>query len=194
MNTKRTLFIKLLAAIFPIAFWIPAAQATHIVDTKIGEALLANSGDATELAAIKSATGNNNLTLDFKIDVNGNIAMRNPGTTNQWFIDVGPNAPGYFLLKLGIGGTNATANTFFFKNIGELSKLVWTDADVQFLTGGNCRDGNLNACNIGRLSHYNGYNGNGVIKVPEPATLTLFGLGLLGFGAARRRSAKNHNA
>lgn len=36
--------------------------------------------------------------------------------------------------------------------------------------------------------------GGGSTSVPEPATVTLFGLGLLGFAASRRRAAKNRAA
>lgn len=186
---------KLLAtlALGSMTFLGASAHAAFILDTKIGEANLANSGDATELAAIEAATGNNNLTLDFKLDFTLGDAILNPGTTDQWVLDVAPNTPGYFLLKFGTGGTNATANTFFFQNIGELTKLVWSNADVQFLSGGNCRDGNDNACNIGRLSHYNGYNDGGGV-VPEPATVSLLGLGLLGFAVSRRRKSARKSA
>lgn len=168
-----------------LALYGASAHAAFTLDLKIGEALLGNSGDATELAAIEAATGNNSLVQDFKLDFDLGDAILNPGTLDQWVLDVAPNTPGYFLLKFGIGGTGATADTFFFQNIGELTKLVFSNADVQFLSGGNCGANNNNACNIGRLSHYSGFSGNGV--VPEPGTIALLGLGILGFAASRRR-------
>ena len=41
----------------------------------------------------------------------------------------------------------------------------------------------------GGLSHLTFYSGEGTTTVPEPATLTLFGLGLLGLAFARRKRA-----
>lgn len=168
-----------------LALYGASAQAAFTLDLKIGEKLLGNSGDATELAAIEEITGNSALVQDFKLDFDLGDAILNPGTLDQWVLDVAPNTPGYFILKFGIGGTGATADTFFFQNMGELTKLVFSNADVQFLSGGNCGANNNNACNIGRLSHYSGFNGNGV--VPEPGTIALLGLGILGFAASRRR-------
>lgn len=168
-----------------LALYGASAHAAFTLDLKVGERLLGNSGDAEELAVIQEITGNNSLVQDFKLDFVVGDAILNPGTLDQWVLDVAPNTPGYFLLKFGTGGAQVSADTFFFQNIGELTKLVWSNADVQFLSGGDCGAANNNACNIGRLSHYSGFNGNGV--VPEPGTIALLGLGILGLAASRRR-------
>lgn len=191
MKKKLTLskhLRKVTIAALLLGGWASAAQAAYITDTKIGQALLGNSGDATELAAMETAAANNNLMMDFKLDfVLGSSALT--GGPNQWVLNVSPAQPGYFLLKFGIGGTNATADTFFFQNIGDLTQLVWENWQVQNLTGGNCATGNDNKCNIGRLSHYAGYEGpHG--QTPEPGSLALMGLGMLGITVVSRRFAR----
>ncbi|WP_036216224.1 PEP-CTERM sorting domain-containing protein [Massilia sp. LC238] len=132
----------------------PAALATPItVDLKIGEAMLANSGDDTELAALRALTGIGSLVLGSKIDVNKNDSATQAISLGSAWILNDPAQPGYFALKFGYGNLKVTANTFFFQNIGDLSQLVWTNDQVQFLSGGPCA-ANQNKCNIGRLSHY----------------------------------------
>ncbi|MEO8991483.1 MAG: PEP-CTERM sorting domain-containing protein [Nitrosospira sp.] len=183
MNKKK-FFSTILTTLVCAAIWTPSAQAAFILDTKIGEALLSNSGDATELAAMEGFAGNSNLVQDLKIS--SFTAYANGTNPGEWYLDVNPATPGFFLLKFGIGGTSATANTFFFQNIGEMTKLVWSNEQVQYLSGGG---GNNN--NIGRLSHYTTYDPtfNQVGELPEPATLALVGLGLFAIGALGRRKS-----
>lgn len=200
-------------ALAGIASPLALAAPIYSVDTFLGSATLANSGNA-EVDALREFA-NDPLLTRTQLSASG-VAVADDG---QWYIDVGTATPGYFVLKFGTGTTNQDTH-FFFKNDGAVgdTKLVWTNAQVNFLTGGgNCyiaAEGtpkkensgkndtvetppDLSSCNITRLSHY-AFGGALPVddvpptetEVPEPGSAALAGLGMLGFWLSRRRVKK----
>ena len=203
MPNKKKRLVRPAALACLLALSSFGVQAVPFVqDLKIGAMFMANSGSANELAALEQLAGVHDLVLDPKVEGSAIQAMLNPGTPDQWVIDVNPNKPGFFLLKFGFPSfTTATHNTFFFKNMGELDKLVFSNADVEYLSGGDCSTRNDASCNIGRLSHYvfsqdivtDGQTDPNGGQVSEPGGFALAALAvgtmLLGRRLRRRRGA-----
>lgn len=184
-------FVAILTTSVMSMFLLGATQQAHATtytpDTLLGSADLGNSGDATELAALKAAcvAGGNSDCATLAIDSKVSSPTAFLDDVGNWVIDVSPDTPGYFLLKFGTGGLGGVDDTYFFKNIAELTALVFTNAMVNFITG----DCGADKCNIGRLSHYTTTGGTSEIPVPGALPLLLTGIGGLGF-LARRRAKK----
>lgn len=189
MKLAMATVLKIAAScIVTMAVGLSSAHA-YVLDTRLGSQDLSNSGDATELTAMEQISGNYALKQLGKLDANAFDLERNPGTSNQFYIDVGVSQPLYFLLKFGTGNTTAD-NTYFFQNVSDFTKLVFSNDQISKLFGDSC--GVTSNCNTGRLSHVTYYGsaqgGGGSGSVPEPTTIALIGLGVLAVAAARRKA------
>ncbi len=176
---KKTLLISLLflfvAGSMLFADSITVGGVTTEVgalDTLLGSATLANSGDATELAWVDSLVGGTN-TLDAKFTSTASLWI--PTLLGNYALDLNAT-PEYFLIKIGAGSLPAgTPDHYLF---GNLPSLEW---GVVNLAG-------LNITSVERISHVDEFNNNN--PVPEPATMLLLGSGLAGLGLFGRKRMK----
>ena len=157
-----------------------ASAATYTPDTFLGSADLGNSGEDTEIEYLESLLGpGTDLTFDFKLE-SGAFGVDDAG---NFFVDVAPDQPGYFILKFGVGSLGVDTH-YFFANIAELSLLVWTNAQTNNLLA-KCEDLEIGTC---RLSHVTTTTGNPpVVPLPAAGWLLLAGVG--GLAALRRKKA-----
>jgi hypothetical protein len=112
-----------------------------------------------------------------KIDVSGELSF-NPVIDNPtlWAIDFGAYGvtnPLVFMVKLG----NAESDHYLYENVASLQYGVVDLSEIV------AAQGNIT---IESISHTG--TASGPVNVPEPASLSLFGLGMVSVGAIRRRT------
>lgn len=176
---KRT---TLLGAVLALAY-SAGAHAILINGTEVGDVDLflcaadsPNSGQSYEEQLATGCAGDSvSLPENIDIDDSGLLSQAIADVIYN-AIDVSPTEPGYFLLKFGTGNTGE--DMLVFQNVGSLSYLVWTDS--QLLEAG------IPSNHLDSISHYT-FGGTPSTSVPEPSTLALLGLGVLGLGAMRHR-------
>ena len=190
----KTSFNFIASTAIALLISMTAISSVHAfaIDFKLGANNPGSSSDATELAAIKTFANDTTLTRASKVE-SGITLTSNGANTGAFYIDVGTAMPAYFLLKFG-GGNMTGFDHFYFRNDNELSKLVFSNSQVNSLFGSSCGTTG-GTCDLTKLSHFatftsanGGGAGNGV--VPEPATIAMLGLGLLGIAMFRRKARK----
>ncbi|HEY9134625.1 MAG TPA: PEP-CTERM sorting domain-containing protein [Pseudomonadales bacterium] len=166
------------ALVLSTSSWAYMVGTTDVggVDSIFAHNTLADSSAAGEEAWVESLLGYD-VAISYKNDatswslVNGETSIYASGLSS-------PTA--YYIVKFGNGGISGLDSHYLYQNLDELMYAV-IDLDL-VSTAHNF--------NIGRVSHVTEF-GAGTTDVPEPGTLMLLGLGLLGMLGASVRSKKS---
>jgi len=173
---KRNLLVTIVACCV-LAFagtgWAIPSATVGSLDDLIASATVANSY-AAELAWIQSELGPSAFFAESDVyDVVGTDWDLVDGTTD-WYATELVNEPANYFIKIGTGGLDPVpVDHYLYSNLAEFSFAVIDLSDIVVARN----------FDIGRVSHI----GEVGTTVPEPGTLVLLGIGMLGVAVYRRK-------
>ena len=161
--------------------WSIPLSSVGDIDTLVEQTTLRNSGSGTERGWIEDVLGISMQGYEqTKLSANDWLRVEDgPAGTFAFQLD---SPLDFYMVKIG-NNSGASSTHFLFQNTGELN---WAVVNLG-LMGFDAR----NIENIGKFSHL-GAGPATATSVPEPATLGLLGLGLVGVAVGARRRKRAH--